>query len=586
MLQTIIKKNSYQDSVVLMLLTNKINELDAVKRVSIMMGTPANKDIFIAAGFDTPEMKEASANDMVIMLELENGGNEKEVLEKVDEYLLKQQDGEGVREENVNSWEKALKKAKNASVALFSIPGAYVPLEVEKALHHGLHAFIFSDNVPVEEELRLKKLAHEKGLLVMGPDCGTGILHTLPLAFTNNIRAGKIGIVGASGTGIQEVSTLIHRYGQGVSNAIGTGGRDLSSEVGAISMIDAIVALNEDVNVDTIVVISKPPAKEIKEKVMKLLHAISKPVVTIFIGEKPSFHEKNIYQAYTLEETAQLATKIQNHEPVQYTPRSPEKLNVKLTNEQVGIRGFYAGGTLAYEASMLLKDALVLEEVEHKEGVMLQTSEHSIIDLGDDIYTNGKPHPMIDPENRIGKIKEIVNDSTVATVLFDIVLGYGAHKNMAECLAKVIKEVQETLALQKREVAFIGVIVGTDLDVQGMETQKKILEEVGVTVCENNTQAVQTALKLLGKEVQFVEKEIYASKEISCESPLPKTSKELSELLSTKPTVINVGLKSFTESIIENNGEVVQYNWAPVAGGNIELQKILHFLDTYQFKKS
>ncbi|MHC5229476.1 acyl-CoA synthetase FdrA [Enterococcus sp. LJL99] len=583
MLQTIIKKNSYQDSVVLMLLTSKINQLEEVERVSIMMGTPANKDIFAASGFETPELKDASANDMVIILEMNNEDKKDEVLAEIEELLLGQGEEGEQKEEKINSWKKALAKEPNASMAVFSIPGNYVALEVEKALDYGLHAFVFSDNVAVEDEKRLKEKAHEKGLIVMGPDCGTGMIKSLPIAFTNNIRPGNIGIVGASGTGIQEVSTLIHRYGGGVTNAIGTGGRDLSSEVGAVSMLDGIAALNDDPDTETIVVISKPPAKEIEEKVMNALRSSKKPAVTIFLGENPTYHESALYHAYTLEEAAQLATKIQQGKEVDYQPAVPLATGISLKENQTGIRGFYAGGTLAYETAMLLEDALELTDTTHEEGYMLQTDEHEVIDLGDDMYTQGKPHPMIDPENRIKKIRSVVEDETIAAVLFDIVLGYGAHKNMAAELATAINEVQEELAALDRQVAFIGTIVGTDLDIQGLEKQKQILADVNVIVCENNTQAVQTALQLIGKKVNFSAKEVIAKKPVSDGFKLAEPSEQMKKLLTEKPVVINVGLNSFTESVVENNGTVVQYDWAPVAGGNIEMQKVLHFLDTYQF---
>ena len=405
MLQTIIKKNSYQDSVVLMLLTSKLNQLPAVERVSIMMGTPANKDILVSGGFDTPEMSEATANDMLVMLEVQTEESTQEVLDLIDAELNSQKESEGEVKEVINTWEKALKALPDANVALISIPGVYGALEIEKAIDNGLNAFVFSDNVPIEEEARLKQKAHDKGLLVMGPDCGTGVIHGLPLAFTNNIRKGKIAVVGASGTGIQEVTTLIHRYGQGVTNAIGTGGRDLSTTVGAVSMIDSILGLNADDETEVIVVISKPPAKEVATKVLDILRQVSKPVVTLFLGSKPESHEENLYHAYTLEEAAQLATKVINGEPASYTP-APAK-EVPLSSAK-GIKGYYSGGTLAYEAAFLLTDALNISDDHHQEGYILQAGPHEVVDLGDDLYTNGKPHPMIDPEIRIAKIESVI----------------------------------------------------------------------------------------------------------------------------------------------------------------------------------
>lgn len=580
MLQTIIKKNSYQDSVVLMLLTSKLNQLDEVLRVSIMMGTPSNIDIFRASGFDTPELSDASSNDMVIMLEVSSEDDKEKVLSIIDEELSSTQDSSGEVEETINSWAKAMKKAPDASVALISVPGEYAALEIEQALDNDLHAFVFSDNVAIEDERRLKEKAHDKGLLVMGPDCGTGVIHSIPLAFTNNIRKGKIGVIGASGTGIQEVTTLIHRYGQGVTNAIGTGGRDLSTEVGAISMLDSIVALNDNPDTEVIVAISKPPAKEVEEKVLNVLRKVDKPVVTLFLGTKPTFHEENLYHAYTLEETAQLSAKLLAKEEVVYTPSPIITLENKPTGK--GIKGFYSGGTLAYEAAFLLEDALGIEHGSSPEGFTLKTDLHEVIDLGDDMYTKGKPHPMIDPEIRINKIKSVVEDADTGVVVFDVVLGYGAHDDMASALKPAIVEAQKELEKQNRQVNFVSVLVGTDEDPQGMDKQKRILEEIGVTVCENNVQAIRTALNQVGATLDLLEKDV-KPKQASDLEKLPETSAKLAELLTEDPKIINVGLQSFTKSIIDNKADVVQFDWRPTAGGNVELQKVLYFLNHYTF---
>lgn len=575
MLQTIIMKNSYQDSVVLMLLTSKLNQLDEVTRVSIMMGTPANIDIFKASGFDTKELDEATSNDMVVMLEVASEDDKEQVLSMINEELSSTSDGEGEVEDKINSWGKALKKAPDANVALISIPGDYAALEIEQAIDHGLHAFVFSDNIPLKEEARLKQKAHDKGLLVMGPDCGTGVIHDLPLAFTNNNRKGRIGVIGASGTGIQEVTTLIHRYGQGVTNAIGTGGRDLSTEVGAISMIDSIVALNEDVETDVIVVISKPPAKEIETKVLNVLRKVDKPVVTLFLGSKPEVHEEGLYHAYTLEEAAQLATKLMNKEAVVYTP-APVK-EIPLSTTAKGIKGYYSGGTLAYEAAFLLQDALSLEGNDTPEGYTLKAGSHEVIDLGDDMYTKGKPHPMIDPEIRIEKIKSVIEDNDTAVVVFDVVLGYGAHEDMATALKPAIEK-----GIKESDIRFVAVVVGTDEDHQNMASQIAILEDMGVTVCENNVQALRTALHVIGENLTFNDKKVVAKKESTLTS-LPKVQETLSTLISGTPKIINIGLESFTQSILDNGGEVTHFEWRPSAGGNVHLQKILYFLNHFEF---
>ena len=267
MLKTVIKQNAYQDSINLMLLTNKINTLDGVIQSQIMMGTDANKDIYKAAGLLTDEAAAASPSDMVIVVETEDEAVIDTVLAEAETFLNDlsvKKEAAGAPAE-ATSWEEAVAMLPDANMALFSIPGEYAAPELERALDLGLNVFSFTDNVPLEDEVRLKQKAHEKGLLFMGPDCGTGVVSSVPVAFTNVINPGNIGIVGASGTGIQEVTCVIDRLGEGCVHAIGTGGRDLNEKVGAVTVKDAIVALEHHDPTDVICVISKPPAPEVRD---------------------------------------------------------------------------------------------------------------------------------------------------------------------------------------------------------------------------------------------------------------------------------------------------------------------------------
>ncbi|MCD2206635.1 acyl-CoA synthetase FdrA [Listeria booriae] len=583
MLHTIIKENAYQDSVVLMLLTNKISTIAGVNRVSIMMGTPANKDIFGSSGLRTEELEKASANDMAIVVDIDDASILDEILTEVDAFLASQATKESGNEtETARTWDKAMKLDPDANMALISIPGTYAASEADRALDEGLHAFIFSDNVPIEEELRLKQKAHEKGLLVMGPDCGTGIVNGVPMAFTNVVKPGNIGIVGASGTGIQEVSTIIDRLGGGVTNAIGTGGRDLSETVGGITMLDAIAALDKQADTDVIVVISKPPAKAIRDKVLALLRTISKPAVTIFLGEKPTYHEENLYHAYTLEETARIAVQLAKGQEVTATQTTIDVPNISFTPEQKHLKGYYSGGTLASEAAMLIADALALKEgLIKQDGYILKTEGHEVIDLGDDIYTQGKPHPMIDPEKRIAFIRDAANDPETAVILLDVVLGYGSHEDMAGQLAPAIKEVIAKAKEAGREIAVIGTVCGTLQDPQDYNEQRQTLEAAGVIVKDSNNEAVRTGLELVGHKVQDNDKAIQKV-DSETTAPVLNASDAMLDLLAKQPRVINVGLKSFAEAITETGGRVVQFDWRPVAGGDAKLQKVLQFLNSYR----
>jgi FdrA protein len=585
MLHTIIKSNSYQDSIVLMLLTNKLNTIDGVHNVSVMMGTPANKDIFKTGGLYTDELEKASSNDMVIVLDIEDDSLIDQVLSEIDVFLEEQTKGGGdtADEEVVKTWDKAFELGKDAGVVVFSIPGTHAALEIEKALDEGKHVFCFSDNVAIEDEKRLKEKAHDAGLLLMGPDCGTGIINGIPVAFTNAVRKGKIGVVGASGTGIQEVTTIIHKLGGGVTNAIGTGGRDLKAEIGGITLKDSIMTLEKDPNTEVVVVISKPPAPEVRDDVLNLLRSISKPAVTIFLGEKPEAHEENLYRAYTLEEAAQIAVQLLNKKEIKVEKETLRVPAHSFKSEQKYVKGLYSGGTLAYEAAMLIKEGLDLVDDEHApEGFILKNKGHEIIDLGDDVYTQGKPHPMIDPTKRKEMLEAVGKDPKTAIILVDIVLGYGSHANMAQELAPTIKEVKANAKAEGREVFVIGTIVGTDEDPQAIHEQETIMKEAGTILCDSNAQAVRMALAILDHPLKQEDKPLKAQQPITPVSIAP--SEAMLALLTTQ-SFINVGLRSFSEAITNHGGKVVQYDWQPVAGGNITLQKALQFLNKVALSK-
>ncbi|WP_315118201.1 acyl-CoA synthetase FdrA [uncultured Clostridium sp.] len=578
MLYTVIKKNSYQDSINLMLLTNSINTLDGVTKCSIMMGTEANKDIFRNSGLLTKEAEAAAASDMIIVVETEDEKIIEKVLVEADKFLsdlaVKKTKN---NTENVNTLDEALEEMPDANLALFSIPGEYAADEIEKALDKNLNVFSFSDNISLEDEVRLKKKAHEKGLLLMGPDCGTGIISSIPLAFTNVVRPGNIGIVGASGTGIQEVTTIINRLGGGVVHAIGTGGRDLNEAVNAITVRDAILGLENHDPTDVIVVISKPPAKRVRDEIVELLQNVSKPVVAIFLGEKPDHHEGNVYLAHTLEETARIAVDLANNLPVRenYLEEIDYDVKTPLSQEKT-VKGLYSGGTLAAEAGMLISEALGLGELIKKEGYILKSHGYEVIDLGDDMYTQGKPHPMIDPEVRINKIKEYAEDENTGVILLDCVLGYGSHKDMAGALKDVIKDSIEKAKDNGRDLYFVGTVCGTDQDPQSYDESVRTLKEAGVLVEDSNAKAVRLALKL--KEIEFEEVDKKVVETNVTKRALPQVSESIKELLNSKPRIINIGVESFTESIVEYGGKAVQYNWKPVAGGNKKLIRILNAL--------
>ena len=583
MLKTIVKKGSYHDSVVLMLLTNQISTIEGVKKVSIMMATPANKDIYRQSGLSTEELESASANDMVVVADVDDDAILDVIMEEVEEFFKKQSTSEGDKKgaESVKSWDKALGKLPDANLAVISIPGAYAALEADRALDEGMNVFMFSDNVTLEDEIKLKQKAHEKGLAVMGPDCGTGLIQGVPIAFTNNVTPGAIGIIGASGTGIQELTTIIDRLGEGVKNAIGTGGRDLSTEVGGITMMDMIEAMESDDSVKVLIIISKPPAKEVRDRISDRLSNFKKPVVTLFLGEKPEYHEENFYHAYTLDEAARLAVGLVRGEEIKEGKVDVDDSQFFGAEEKKTIKAYYSGGTLAGEAAMLIKDALNLKVPPQKaEGFMLKTDGHIVVDLGDDVYTQGKPHPMIDPAKRIECMQDAIDDASTGVILLDIMLGYGSHEDMAGALLPSIVELRDKAKAEGRKLFFVATVCGTRRDFQSYDEAVSKLKEAGVIVCENNKLAVHTAIRAIGLDFEEPAKEI--RKKTVAKIEKTEVSEKLIQLLSQKPKVINIGLKSFAEVVESFGCDVVQYDWMPPAGGNVELIKVLNFLRNYE----
>src|SRR5690554_3125004 len=350
-----IKKNTYYDSVTLMIITKEVKNVPGVNEVLVGMATDLNKELSENLNLLTPEIKELTANDFYIAVDAESDDVFQQAVSKVEELLNKKAESQA-GDYQPPTLESALKMQPASNLAVISIPGEYAAEEARKALEKDMHVMLFSDNVPMEKEVELKKLAHEKGKLLMGPDCGTAIINGIPLCFANVVKEGDIGMVGASGTGIQEVSAIIGKLGSGITQAIGTGGRDLRAEIGGIMMMDGIRALQKDPKTKVIVLISKPPAKEIEEKVLNTLKESDKPAVVHFIGGDPEIAKNyGAYAGLTLEDTAYKAVALSRGEEVvdivDFTENKEELVSQakqeaeKLAPGQKYLRGLYSGGT-------------------------------------------------------------------------------------------------------------------------------------------------------------------------------------------------------------------------------------------------
>jgi FdrA protein len=361
-----------------------------------------------------------------------------------------------------------------------------------------MNAFVFSDNVPLADEVALKREAHERGLIVMGPDCGTAIVSGVPLGFANEVRAGDIGLIGASGTGLQQVSCLIDRWGAGVSHVIGVGSHDLGAAVGAVSMLDALDALAADPQTKVLGLVSKPPDPEVAERVLARAAATGKPVIAAFLGADPAGAPEGVTMAATLEEAARLLVRAASgaEPPAAGAERVPA-----ARGERRLLRGLYAGGTFAYEAELLLGPALgaISDDADPPAAgrPARLPDAHLILDLGDDRFTVGRPHPMIDPAVRLDMLRAAGDDPRTAVILLDVVLGHMAADDPAGDLAPVIGEI----AARDDAPRIVCFVVGTGADPQGLERQERALRDAGAILAPSSSAAAALAESLIPTEV-------------------------------------------------------------------------------------
>ncbi|MDX1301453.1 acyl-CoA synthetase FdrA [Photobacterium sp.] len=553
MINAFIKSSCFQDSVSLMIISKKLSSMDSVNQVSVMMGTPANKDLFQTTGLWHEMFATATPNDICIAVDADTDSQEvlEEVSTNLDAELANIASGsKGKMLPMARSWTRAEKLLPDANLALISVAGEYATATAQQALDRGLNVMMFSDNVSASQERALKEQARDKGLLVMGPDCGTAYLSGIPLAFANRMPKGPIGIVGASGTGIQELCSQIALLGGGVTHALGLGGRDLSEEVGGISAKIALEMLDKDNDTQVIAFVSKPPAPSVRKDIIEKMQTLSKPVVALFLGDKPEAERMgNVHLSYTLDEAAKTANQLADA-----LAFSSQLGGYSFKGQK--IRGLYTGGTLAAEAGMLVAEKFGLKvSSTHENGEMLNDQGHLIIDLGDDAYTVGRPHPMIDPSTRTDQIHDLI-DQDFGVLLIDVVLGFGGHMDPAGAIADAVKELREK---RKTPFAVIATVTGTTEDPQNREEQISTLESAEIKVVDSVSEAVT-----------------FSSILTSCD--LPQESNEAPHYLLQQPKIINIGLSGFAEDLLTCNATAIHYRWAPVAGGNAHLTELLNKL--------
>jgi len=490
-----IFRDTYRDSVELMRVAAEIERLPGVRRAALLVATPANREVLKTAGLLDDDAESARPTDLIVAVAGGDKTAAEAALARAATLLTATREtaAPAAARPAPSTIADAVADDPAANLALISTPGPHATAEALKALKRGLHVFLFSNNVSVADELELKRLALRKGLLLMGPDCGTAILDGVPLGFANVVRRGSIGLIAASGTGLQQVVCLIDRLGEGISQAIGVGGRDLDERIGGLMMLAALEQLANDADTAVIVLISKPPSPVVSQRVLQRVQAARKPVVVCFLGGDPAaITGAGATPATTLEDAAILAVEAARGAPSAVArPREAELAAAALARAarlapgQHAIRGLYSGGTLAYEAALLLKQAFPDAPARRV---------HSMLDLGDDEFTVGRPHPMIDFRLRNERIAASAEDPATAVVLLDVVLGYGSHADPAGELAPVLETSRARATNAGRELIVIGSVCGTTADPQGVHDQEARLTAAGMLLAPSNAAAARITM--------------------------------------------------------------------------------------------
>jgi FdrA protein len=544
-----VRRGAYYDSVVLMQLQRGLIGLPGIVDAGVVMATPANCDL-LAANHLLPDAIAASPEDLLVVVKAEDDVSAGDAIHQVDALLAKKRSSVS-QDFRPRSLSSAVKQLPEANWVLISVPGRYAAGVAREALDLGKHVFLYSDNVSLEDEILLKKTAREKGLLVMGPDCGTAIINGIGLGFANRVRRGAIGVVGASGTGTQAVTVHVHNLGGGISHAIGTGGRDLKSEVGAITAHQALDLLARDVETNVIVLISKPPSPDVATQLISAAQGTGKPVVIYFIGYPVSARKLgNVHFAVGLSEASELAVGLEDQKP---------KPIVESPVSGLYLRGLFSGGTLAFETLLGLQASLspIFSNAPITSNQLLDdplhSKAHTIIDLGDEFFMVGRLHPMIDNDLRIRRMNQEADDPEIGMILFDVVLGEGSHVDPASELVSVIREIRQS----KSQIEFVAMVIGTDEDPQNIQFQMEQFNQAGVTVFRTASEAVE----YIGLR--------FGAKREGNEAPVPLSQ------LNLPLAAINVGLESFYESLTSQGAQAVHVEWRPPAGGNEKLAALL-----------
>lgn len=501
-----VRPQHYVDSVLLMAATRTMLGRPGVEWATTVMGTPANLETLAGEGFEGDDLHGAGANDLVFAVRAGSEAEADAALDAGDAALSERASGARREERRPTSLEEAAAAFSGVNVALVSVPGPYAAMEAHRALSAGLHILLFSDNVPMEAEVELKARALDLGLLMMGPGAGTALLGGIGLGFANAVRRGPVGVIAAAGTGGQEAMTLLHRWGTGVSQVIGVGGRDLSEPVGGCMTRLAVRALVDDPTTEVLLIVSKPPSTAVATSLVQDLGR--KPAVLALLGlegDVPAGPEVRVERTL---EAAVLATLdvlgLAMPDLTAGLEGAVAGAMARLPSERTAVRGLFSGGTLCYESMVVLSARLgpVYSNTPLRDGWGLPAppGAHVCLDMGEEEYTRGRPHPMIDPEARSEEILGQGADPATAVVLIDVVLGYGSHPDPASMLAPACSKVTAS----PDGPAVVAYVLGTEADPQGLDAQRRRLEDAGCILAPTAARAALASAAIASRRPGLV----------------------------------------------------------------------------------
>ncbi len=504
-IKTVIKSDIYRDSIFLMKLSAQAAKESGVEAVSAMMATDRNKDLFTTSGLMTPEIQAAQANDLAIAIK---GDDDK--IENAIAAVMRLLDAEPPQaassgacgEQPPATLAEAVKKAKGLNLALISVAGDYARYEASQAVQNGMDVMLYSDNISIPDELNLKRMAQKKGLMVMGPDCGTAIIDGVPLAFANKVAKGPLGVVGASGTGLQEVVCLLDRLGVGISQAYGTGGRDLKDDIGGITSLAAIDRLDKDPETKALVILGKPPGDATRAKILERCRALGRPVFFHYIGAS-DYKAEEAAGFVSAANLTELAMKAAGHfnpkaklDGVSETPALPKG------RKPGNLVGVFGGGTLAQESAEICGRILPGEKASNLKVAGFKKisgkdsfAGHVFWDLGEDEFTVGRPHPMMAPDLKMDRVVAALCDPAVSVVLVDMVIGYGSHPAQADLMLEALKRAEKESGGTSKDKLVVASVCGTEGDRPNRSVEVGLLKSAGVVVLASNAIAAEWAAK-------------------------------------------------------------------------------------------